>query len=326
MKKTGNLPSPLCGIIPPMVTPLLDQETLDAVGLERLIEHLVGGGVHGLFLLGTNGEGPAIGYKVRRELVERTCAQVGGRVPVMVGITDTAFIESVRMAGHAADAGADAVVLAPPYYFPAGQPEILEYLERLLPRIPLPLFLYNMPTHTNFMFETETVMRAFDIEGIAGIKDSSGDMVYFQCLLELLRDRPEVSLLVGPEQLLAESVLSGGHGGVSGGANFFPALFVALYEAAVRRDLHRVSELQSLVMEIYLKIFMTGRHASRIIKGIKCVLELEGICSGFIAEPFRSFREPERDRIRKHLEEIKPKVAALVKPAQASRPEPLVAA
>ena len=94
------LPKPLRGIIVPMVTPLLDRDTLDTAGLERLIEHILSGGVHGLFVLGTTGEAPSLSYALRYELIERVCNQVQQRVPVLVGITDTSFIESVKMAGY----------------------------------------------------------------------------------------------------------------------------------------------------------------------------------------------------------------------------------
>ena len=82
----ANLPGPLRGIIPPMVTPLSDRDTLDLAGLERLVEHIVAGGVHGLFILGTTGEGPSLSYRMRCELIERVCDQVGDRVPVLVGV------------------------------------------------------------------------------------------------------------------------------------------------------------------------------------------------------------------------------------------------
>src|SRR3954465_14755813 len=108
--------SKLRGVVPPMVTPLRERDKLDHAGLERLIEHILAGGVHGLFVLGTTGEAPNLGYRLRRELIERTCKLVRGRVPVLVGVTDTAFVESVGLAQHSADCGADAVVLAPPYY------------------------------------------------------------------------------------------------------------------------------------------------------------------------------------------------------------------
>jgi 4-hydroxy-tetrahydrodipicolinate synthase len=133
--------TPLTGIVPPMITPMRDRDALDVPGLERLVEHLLAGGVSGVFVLGTTGEGPSLGYRLRRELVDRVCRQVGQRVPVLVGITDTAFVEALHLARFAADAGAAALVAAPPYYLPGGQPELREYLDHLVPELPLPLFL-----------------------------------------------------------------------------------------------------------------------------------------------------------------------------------------
>jgi len=298
------LPKPLRGIIPPMITPLLDRETLDVAGLERLIEHILDGGVHGLFILGTTGEAPSLSYRVRHELIDRACKQVNGRVPVLVGITDTCFTESIHIANKAKEAGAQAVVLAPPYYFPAGQAELLEYIEHLMPELPLPLFLYNMPSLTKAVFEPQTVRAAADIDGIAGLKDSSGDMVYFHQLQVLLKDHPDFALLIGREELLAETVLLGGHGGVSGGANFYPTLYVDLYNAACARDLSTVEALHEKVMQISNAIYQVGRYGSSYLKGLKCTLSCLGICSDFLAEPFHRFRSTERDVIRRRLEEL----------------------
>lgn len=300
----SHLALPLRGIIPPMVTPLLDRDTLDVAGLERLIEHILAGGVHGLFILGTTGEAPSLSYRLRRELIERTCRQVRGRVPVLAGITDTAFVESVRMAGFAAEAGAAAAVLAAPYYFPAGQAELLEYVQHLVPELPLPLFLYNMPSHTKISFDLDTVSRAAELPGIVGLKDSSGSMIYFQRLISLFQDRPEFALLVGPEELLGEAVLLGGHGGVNGGANLHPRLYVELYEAATGRDMDRVAALQRQVMRISTGIYSVGRFGSSYLKGLKCALSILGICNDFMAEPFHRFNPPERARIEQELRDL----------------------
>lgn len=302
---TDTLPQPLCGIVPPLLTPLLDRDTLDAAGLERLIEHVLAGGVHGLFILGTTGEGPSLGYRLRREMISQSTRQVARRVPVLVGITDTAFVESVHLARHAAECGADAVVLAPPYYMPEGQPELREYLAHLLPELPLPLFLYNMPPLTKVPFEVDTVRWAMDQPRIVGLKDSSGNMIYFNRLCSLSRSRPDWTRLVGPEELLAESVLMGGHGGVNGGANLFPRLYVALYEAARRGDLVRVRALQGRVQEVVDRLYRVGQHPSAVIKGIKCAAACLGLCNDFMAEPFHKFREPERDRIRQAVQELR---------------------
>ena len=102
------------GIIPPLITPLLGRDRLDVEGLERLVGHMIAGGIHGLFALGSTGEGPNLSYRLRAELVQRFCQIVKGRVPILVSVTDTAFEESVRMLKVAAEAGADAVVLTTP--------------------------------------------------------------------------------------------------------------------------------------------------------------------------------------------------------------------
>lgn len=299
------------GIIPPMVTPLRDRDSLDVPGLERLIEHILAGGVHGLFILGTTGEGPSLSYRLRQELIERTCRQVKGRVPVLVGITDTAFQESLNVAKWSADAGADALVVAPPYYLPEGQPELQEYLDHLVPELPLPLFLYNMPALTKVAMEPETVRRAMDDRRIIGIKDSSCSMIYLHRILALLPHRPDWPVLVGPEEMLSDAVFAGAHGGVNGGANLFPRLYVKLFEAAKAGDIARARELHALVMRVSENLYRIGKHSSAIIKGIKGALALSGICDDFMAEPFQRFREPERARVRAVLDELNPLVKSL---------------
>ncbi len=289
-----------------MVTPLRGRDELDVPGLERLIEHILAGGVSGLFILGTTGEGPSLSYRLRKELIERTCRQVKGRVPVLVGITDTAFQESLNVGRWSADAGADSLVVAPPYYLPEGQPELQEYLDHLVPELPLPLFLYNMPALTKVAMEPETVRRAMDEPRIIGLKDSSCSMIYLHRILALLPHRPDWPVLVGPEEMLSDAVLAGAHGGVNGGANLFPMLYVKLFEAAKAGDITRVRELHALVMRVSEGLYRIGRHSSAIIKGIKGALALSGVCDDFMAEPFQRFREPERKRVRQVLDELAP--------------------
>ncbi len=306
---THRFSEPLRGIVPPVVTPLLDTDTLDVAGLERVLEHIIGGGVSGLFMLGTTGEAPHLSHRLRREIVERSCKQAAGRIPVLVGITDTAFVESVELAKHAANCGADAVVLAPPYYLPLGQPEFQEYLDHLITKLPLPLFLYNFPALTKVTIEPETVRRAMDNPCVVGIKDSSGNMIYFKRLTELAKARADWTVLIGPEELLSDAVFAGGHGGVNGGANVFPQLYVALHRAAEAGDLARVRDLQARVLKISSALYTVGRHPSAIIKGIKCALSCLGICGDVMAEPFHHFRENERSRVQQLL----PDLAALAK-------------
>ena len=294
-----------------MVTPLRSRDELDVAGLEKLLEHILSGGVSGLFILGTTGEGPSLSYRLRRELIERVCRQVKNRVPVLVGITDTAFAESVNLARHAADSGATAVVAAPPYYMPEGQPELQEWLDHLVPELPLPLYLYNMPPLTKVSYELETVRHALDQPRIAGLKDSSGDMNYFKSITGLLPRRPDWALFIGPEGKLLEALKLGGHGGVSGGANLFPKIYVNLCEAHRAGDLARAAQLQQQIQHIGDLLYRVGKHPSTIIKGIKCTLACLGICDDFMAEPFHRFRESERALLESRLAPIKAELSKL---------------
>lgn len=301
MKPQGILPKPLRGIVPPLITPLRSRDQLDVAGLEKLIEHILAGGVHGLFILGTTGEAPSLSYRLRRELIDAVTRFVRGRVPVLVGITDTAFAESVSLARHAAAAGARALVVSAPYYFPVGQLELEDYLKHLVAELPLPLFLYNIPMMTKVQFEPEIVRKMMDIDRVIGIKDSSGNVGYFKDLVELARERPDWSVLVGPENLLIDAIRCGGHGGVCGGANFYPQLYVELYDAAMRGDEGRLANLAETLSQVG-EIYRIGSHASAVVKGIKCALSLMGICDDTLAEPFSKFHAAEREQVRMALE------------------------
>jgi len=302
----------LTGIVPPMITPLKSRDELDVAGLEKLIEHILSGGVNGLFILGTTGEGPSLSYRLRRELIERVCKQVKNRVPVLVGITDTAFVESVNVARAAADFGADALVVAPPYYLPEAQPELQEYLDHLVPELPLPLYIYNMPALTKVHFELETVRRAMDNPRIIGLKDSSGDLDYFKNAAELIKQhRPDWPLLVGPEEKLFATLQLGGNGGVSGGANLFPKLYVKVVEAYRAGNLARAEELQKQIQRVSDSFYRVGKYSSSIIKGIKCALNCLGVCDDFMAEPFHRFRAEERKLVQTRLKEIQAEVSKL---------------
>ena len=301
------------GIIPPMVTPLMsDNLALDSNGVQKLVEHLVSGGVHGIFILGTTGESTSLSYATREQLIVESCNAVNGRVPVFVGITDTSIEESIRLATIAQKAGAAAVVAAPPYYYGLGQEELYKYYWSLADQLSLPLFLYNMPSHTKVNIDVNTAVRLAEHPNIIGLKDSSANAVYFQSLIYVLKDKENFSLFVGPEEITAETVLMGGNGGVNGGANMFPKLYVALYDAAVAKDFARIETLQNLVMEISTRIYTVGSYGSSYLKGLKGALSALGISNGNIAPPFTTFDEKEMKTVIANIKEIEIKVAKVV--------------
>ena len=284
------------GIIPPLITPLIDRDTLDVEGLNKLVDHVIQGGVHGVFALGTTGEGPCLSYRLRREIIKQVCEEVGGRVPVFISITDTSFVESVELSKAAAEAGADVVVLSSPYYFPVEQIELIKYIEHIVPQLALPVMLYNIPSLTKVRFELDTLKFLSGFDRIYGVKDSGGDLSYFEDLCRLSSIRDDWSFLMGPEEKLSQPSSLGGHGGVNGGANVFPRLFVDAYQAAVAGDETMAARLQEKI-EAFGQIYSIGNYASRFIKGTKCAASIQGLCGEIMVEPFNQFYPEDRAKV-----------------------------
>ena len=263
-----------------------------------------------MFILGTTGEGPSLSYRLRRELIERVCRQVKQRVPVLVGITDTAFVESGAISPATPPKPARTRWWSRRRIIcPKPSRNFRNISTIWLPELPLPLFLYNMPALTKVHFELETVRRALDEPRIIGLKDSSGDLDYFKSAAEIdPAARPDWSLLIGPEEKLFDSLQLGGHGGVSGGANLFPKLYVQLVEAHRAGNLARAQELQKQIQRVSDSLYRIGKYSSSIIKGIKCALACLGVCDDFMAEPFHRFRAGERELVKARLKEIEAEI------------------
>lgn len=280
------------GIIPPLVTPLAGADELDCEGLARLIERVLKAPVAGLFILGTTGEGPNLSHRLRRELIDETTKLVNGRVPVLVGITDTSIADSAALADYAADRGIDGVVVAPPFYHKPTSAELRRWIATLAPRLPLPFYPYNMPAHTRTVFDLGTLEYALSLPNCPGYKDSGGDLDAIKEVIALRdRLRPDWRIYVGPEHLTAAVTDLGGDGGVNGGANVHPFLFTDLFKARGKeRD-----ALQTR-LEAFGRIYRLATGESAVIRGLKAALAAEGVCSNRCAEPWEALPVDEQVR------------------------------
>ena len=272
------------GIIVPLLTPLATPETIDEAAARRLVDHVIAGGVRGIFILGSTGEGPALSGEAQRAFIRICVDAVGGRVPLLAGISGASAVDSARLGKFAADAGADAVVAAPPCYLPPDEDEQVAFYRYLAEEVPLPLFVYNMPSLTRVSLQLSALERILAIPGVAGYKDSSGDLAAFRAVLERFGSRPDLSLLVGPDELTGEAVMLGADGGVNGGANLNPRLFADLYEAAKRKDAAKVAELQARVVE-QGKLYGTPVTTPGVIRAMKREAARMGLCRNVLAVP-----------------------------------------
>jgi len=280
------------GIITPMITPLQADGTLDCVGLQKQIDRLLHAGIAGIFVLGTTGEGPALGRSLQQQMIRESVKIIAGRAPLLAGISAAAPDDSVELGLFAKQVGADAVVAAPPCYLPADDRELETFYRRLTSETGIPLYLYNMPAMTKINMSPELIIRLASIPGIVGYKDSAGDLTAFLRVLAALKDRRDFSVLMGPDMLMTEAVRHGAQGGVNGGSNLCPELFVTAYRAARRGDAAAVARLQSKI-EMVQKVYGFRSHiCCGVIVGLKAGLQHLGVCGVAEAWPARP-AEPE---------------------------------
>ena len=288
-----------------MVTPLDAKRRLDKKGTKNMVNHLLKGGVDGIFLLGTTGEGPHLSYAIRENLVETVCRLVKGRVPVLVGITETDLDDAVAFAARCKAHGASAVVAAPPYYFKLTQAECVAWFTEMADRLPLPLVVYDMPAHTDTIIEPTTIVKLAAHPNIIAMKDSSSVIALFnkfRVALEPFADK--FSLFMGPDEAMGEAVLLGADGGVCTGANLWPAQFKAMYLAAKAGDVEKVRRLQRFTtMSSYL-LYGLGQGQIGFLKGVKCALAEMGLIQNVLAAPFAPFAGRERAQVKTALKKL----------------------
>ena len=296
----------LHGIVVPMVTPLTLNAEIDYKATEKLVEHLISGGVHGVFVLGTTGEAQSLSAAQRESFVEFVGKQIRGRARYIVGVSDTSIADSVKLAAVAKGAGAEGVVATPPYYFGPSQSDMVNWFTALADASPLPVYMYNMPSHVKVNIDPSTVAQLASHPNIKGLKDSSHNMTYFQTLCYLTRDEEDFVLFVGPEEQTAQAVLLGGAGGVNGGANMFPELYVKSYDAAVAGDLETVKKCQKAILHISTSIYTVSGGPSSYLQGLKGALELLGLCNRTLALPYTAMPEEKMGALKEALAGISP--------------------
>ena len=290
-----------------MVTPLIDNCTIDYDGAWRIADRMIDAGVAGIFLLGTTGESQSLAMHLRFEFVEKMCRHIAGRVPVLVAITETSMEDSLRLAEHAQECGAVAVVSAPPYYFPANQTELIDWYTSLADKCPLPVFLYNMPSKVKVSFDVDTVVALSKHPNIVGLKDSSANLQYVKELVGIFKDT-DFGIYMGPEELTSEVVRIGCDGGVNGGANLFPELFVKSFDAAASGDTGLADYYQDRIMYLSNSLYGLDKSSdASFLRGIKTALGVKKICSPYVALPYRAYEGAKLEKVKSVLEDLEGK-------------------
>jgi 4-hydroxy-tetrahydrodipicolinate synthase len=284
------------GIIPPVATPMQANEDLDLPRLKWFIDHLLGNGVHGIFVLGTNSEFYAMDEREKQEVIATAVAHVRGRAPVFAGTGAESTREAVRLTRMAEKEGVQGVSVITPYFVSPSQQEICDHYRRIAESTSLPVVLYNNPaTCGGVKIEVDTVARLAEIPNILGIKDSSGDL---QNTNEYMRVVPaRFSVLQGRDTLIFQALIFGAQGAVPATANVAPRLVVDIYEACQRGDLAAAKAAQVRLNPVRLSLTLGTAPG-----GVKAALALLGLSIGPSRSPVAPLLADKQQKMRAALE------------------------
>jgi 4-hydroxy-tetrahydrodipicolinate synthase len=261
----------------------------------------------GIFALGSSGEGPSLTREMRFEMVDACADALGGRLPLLAGVSSPSFQESVMQAEEVAERGADAIVATTPYYFYYGQNQLQDYFEALVEASALPLVIYDIPARSDNELELHTILELADNERIIGIKDSTGNIERGVNLANALDGRDDFCLMQGSEQLLGMAALMGYDGAVMGMANASPSLFVALLEAGKAGDVEKTRELQETANAAFPYFFAAEpgtKNVGGIVGAMKAAQELQGLIDRRLLFPARQVNDEDLSRIKVFLDPL----------------------
>jgi dihydrodipicolinate synthase/N-acetylneuraminate lyase len=286
----------LRGVLPALVTPMTRDGAVDEPAIKRLVEHMLAGGVHGLLALGSTGEVASLDQAARRQTLSAVVNAAAGRVPVLCGVAQSRYTDAQADVAAAAALGADAVLVAPPYYYPIDQATVLSFYRTLATKSPLPILVYNIPQNTKVVADPATVAALAREGAIVGIKDSSRDFEYFESVCVATRGLPDFRIFTGSDTMLLASLVMGGAGTICGGANIAPEWVVRIFDDFERGDLKAGRAHQDSLLELILAV-----RGGVFPSAIKAALHLQGLCEPWLAPPVAPLDEASVARLRDQM-------------------------
>ncbi|MEV5876160.1 dihydrodipicolinate synthase family protein [Streptomyces sp. NPDC052101] len=301
-----SFPAPLTGVVPPVCTPLTPEREVDVASLLRLVDHLVEGGVHGLFLLGSTSEAAFLTDRQRRQVVEAVTAHVAGQLPVLAGAID---MTTPRVLDHVAAvtaAGAEAVVVTAPFYARTHRSEIVHHYRRIAAASAVPVIAYDIPVAVHTKLPADVVLGLAADRVLAGLKDSSGDLGAFREVVTGARAHPRFSVLTGSELVVDSALTLGADGAVPGLANVDPHGYVRLYRMCRAGDWEGARAEQERLCALFGMVTVGDPArmggSSSALGAFKAALHLRGVIDCPVtAEPQVPLSGEEVERVCKHL-------------------------
>ena len=291
----------LFGIIPALVTCLTDNHKIDTAGFRRLLEHVLTGRIDGVLVCGTAGEGPLLSSSLRADVIRLVRDEVPLEVPLVVGVGGFSTVIVLEAIDDVAKLRADYVLVPPPFYMPIPEPEVMEFYREVAEKSPIPILIYNIPQLTGVKISVQCVKYLSSLPTVAGIKDSGGDLTWFQRII-LTCKSPQFRIFQGRTTLWFISALLGADGVMDPAINIVPT-----WDSEIRRlvdlgDLAKARKIQDDLLTLAASYSEPFDYS--VYMGVKVALEYLGLINSTVMKPFKELNADRRARIKITLERL----------------------
>jgi len=286
------------GVIVATVTPFTEDGRVDEKNLRRVIDYVLEKNVHGIMTTGGTGEGPHL-LREERKAVTRIVVEVAkGRIPVFAGTAACSTLETILLTRDAAEVGADAAIVTPPYYFSLPDDCLYRHYEKLAAGVDIPIVVYNNPLYTGNNLSPELIARLADIDGVIGLKQSNSDLGQLVEVIRLVGDK--ISVLTGIDSQFYPSLCAGGKGIFSTASCVVPQQMVELFNAFDKGD-HKAALAMHMKLQNLNRFF---EYDPGYVAPCKEALMMLGLPAGPVREPLPHLTEQQRTQIRQALSEL----------------------
>ena len=271
--------TPLTGSIVALVTPMLEDGSVDYPTLRKLIDWHIAEGTDCIGVVGTTGESPTVNVEEHQEIIRVAVEQAAGRVPIMAGCGANSTAEAIELARYAKKVGAHCQLQVVPYYNKPTQEGQYQHFKAIAEAVgDLPMVLYNVPGRSVADMLHDTVLRLAQVPGIVGIKEATGNIERAQWLI---RDVPKgFAVYSGDDPTAVALMLCGGQGNISVTANVAPRLMHELCVAAIAGDVKKAMEIQFKLMPVHKQLFVEANPIP-----VKWAAARMGLCGGTLRLP-----------------------------------------
>lgn len=284
------------GIFPAMITPFTQQEEIDETALKKIIDYLIGKGVHGIQCCGSTGEAGSLSRTERRQVIELTVKHVNKRTPVIAGTGTSSTKMTIELTKDAAEAGADAALVITPFYIIPTEEGIYEHYKTIAKEVHIPIIAYNVPQATMVNLTPALLKRLVEnIDSIVGVKESSGKTWQIAEIIRLVGDK--ISTLTGDDAGLYPDLLLGCSGAIVAIGNVAPRMAVEIFESINKGDLRRAKEIYYRLLPIATALDGEANWASRV----KTLVSLQGLPGGHVKKPYLTSAPEEVEQMKAAL-------------------------